>query len=675
MRIFLRKFITFLSFFSFFFILSCDNQNLQNLSEKNTELNVEQSENKPDKIITGNVYENTVTLTLPSTSRGTYTKDDVSYYQIYFGKSIDNINPEVKKPGETISFTFTEEGTYTLLVNAFNSSGLQIATGTVTQELKFSTTPILVTVTMKPGTYTDIPTEGWSLGYMKNGTISTEYTLFDSSSTTELESGAAYKIKLVNSESTLSEDVLSLVNSSNTIISVTDANSSTVETSFDSLSLCWGFTVPAASDSDTNYTINASFANDKFNFECSAEFVVKVSEPETIVTEVTTFEELKDAIGKDGDILIMNDIKMTSGLTINYNVNIRSNGKFSLIRDTTNTAAPLFLVMDDKTLTIGDDAVDSTKTLTLDGGLYNTDDSGDIVPIASSTPLINSMGNLVLKYNCQIYGNTNNGSTYSGGGVLITNGTLVTDGAVFNNNIKEDSGDGGALSISAKATSVSIKNTLFSENFSNATGGTGGAIYIAEVSCDVNIENCEFGANTAYSYGGAIRSDMNSGYTLNLINCKFANNTVATDTFNIRYESSAGGAVYINSGNLTVNGISVANNTSNKITDSNDDIYMNCLENPTITIKGLINTTLTDSEIQQYFNFYLLNGTDGAYTYTTKTGVIETASISTKFDFQYYKTGTFLTAEDGVTLADYTKYYSLKDSTYSIGTDGAITQP
>lgn len=110
--------------------------------------------------------------------------------------------------------------------------------------------------------------------------------------------------------------------------------------------------------------------------------------------------------------------------------------------------------------------------------------------------------NLYMKPGSKISGNVSETNSYYGGAIrMLRNCVVDIDGAVISGNRVSNSG--GAIHAPHSATSVSIKNTTFSENvaYSNAYQGFGGVIHSAALTI---IDNCIFENNIAKTGGGAI---------------------------------------------------------------------------------------------------------------------------------------------------------------------------
>jgi len=162
---------------------------------------------------------------------------------------------------------------------------------------------------------------------------------------------------------------------------------------------------------------------------------------------------------------------------------------------------------------------------------------------------------------------TGNITTFKGGAILNSKGTLnVTDGiftsngtssggAIFNTNSATVSGAtftgntatfGGAiyntfyLSSGVNLGSIlDISGGVFTGNTATSNGG---AIFNGSSGCIVNVSSAAFSGNTATTFGGAI---FNDGGTVNLSGATFLNNRAFT----------SGGAIYNNSGTINCAGL------------------------------------------------------------------------------------------------------------------------
>ena len=92
-------------------------------------------------------------ITLPSANlerAGYYTQEDASKYVVELTKDGEEIEELEGKPGYTLTFTVTEEGTYTINVFAYNAEDTLIAEGSSSKEIKFGDGFVNVVITLTP---------------------------------------------------------------------------------------------------------------------------------------------------------------------------------------------------------------------------------------------------------------------------------------------------------------------------------------------------------------------------------------------------------------------------------------------------------------------------------------------------------------------------------------------
>ncbi len=203
----------------------------------------------------------------------------------------------------------------------------------------------------------------------------------------------------------------------------------------------------------------------------------------------------------------------------------------------------------------------------------------------------------------------NNNTAYVNGGAIYSDastGLSITDSFFNYNTTSSTSGQGGA--VYANATNLDLSNTMFSNNSSgiggalyidsmgytknfsgltfqdNSASTYGGALYLYGTS-NLSLTGALFDGNTATQYGGAIKS-IDSNLTINT--SEFKSNSVSdADGGAIFFESTTAGALVINGGSLhdnsttstiagygkggaiysatssiTLNGVSMYNNTA-----------------------------------------------------------------------------------------------------------------
>ncbi len=136
--------------------------------------------------------------------------------------------------------------------------------------------------------------------------------------------------------------------------------------------------------------------------------------------------------------------------------------------------------------------------------------------------------------------NCNSTGSVAGGGVNVegNNNTVTFNNYSFSNNSKDFQGGSGLYVVGNSTTSVTVNNSIFSDNRNTSAEG-GGAIYVSGANLTVN--NTCFNNNSSFqtggpNYGGAIT--VGRAATLTLSNCTFNGNTAVN--------SGRGGAISIN---------------------------------------------------------------------------------------------------------------------------------
>jgi hypothetical protein len=130
---------------------------------------------------------------------------------------------------------------------------------------------------------------------------------------------------------------------------------------------------------------------------------------------------------------------------------------------------------------------------------------------------INAASSTVHILNSSFVSNSNSNATSFGGAINIFNGSvIIKDTLFFNNSCQTAGGNGGAVSV--RGGSLDVDRSLFSAN----TGQDGGAIHLSAGASTVNINNSTFHSNTSDN-GGAIFASTG---TLNITNSTFISNTV-----------------------------------------------------------------------------------------------------------------------------------------------------
>ncbi|MCL1856499.1 MAG: right-handed parallel beta-helix repeat-containing protein [Kiritimatiellaeota bacterium] len=129
----------------------------------------------------------------------------------------------------------------------------------------------------------------------------------------------------------------------------------------------------------------------------------------------------------------------------------------------------------------------------------------------------------------------NENRTTRGGALYFSIGTLAVSGTLFEENRSASNGSGGgAVWLGGNITAASFDNCLFRDNGFLQNGGTswGGAVAIRDVGGlgEISFNQCVFADNfSANANGGALY--MNSG-TVTLRNSIFRNNTITVPSFN-----------------------------------------------------------------------------------------------------------------------------------------------
>lgn len=129
-------------------------------------------------------------------------------------------------------------------------------------------------------------------------------------------------------------------------------------------------------------------------------------------------------------------------------------------------------------------------------------------------------------YGCLVTGNRSGSSSGNGGGggISVTNGSLVIDSTTVSNNI---AGSAGAGLYCTNGTAV-LSNSTFSGHSSAIRGGA-----IRSMDCDLTLVNTTLSGNSADLAGGGVNA---SGGSLSLINATITGNTV---------RSGGGGGIYV----------------------------------------------------------------------------------------------------------------------------------
>jgi gliding motility-associated-like protein len=141
--------------------------------------------------------------------------------------------------------------------------------------------------------------------------------------------------------------------------------------------------------------------------------------------------------------------------------------------------------------------------------------------------------------------------------LTIISDNIILDGFVLEYAYADDDstieGRMGAGIFSNRSANFNINNCIFRHLIAegNGSNGIGGAIIIFDATSELTITNGLFHDNTASAYGGAL--SVESGASLNLINCTLANNDAENN----------GGGVNTNNNPITIVNTIFASNTSN----------------------------------------------------------------------------------------------------------------
>jgi hypothetical protein len=138
-----------------------------------------------------------------------------------------------------------------------------------------------------------------------------------------------------------------------------------------------------------------------------------------------------------------------------------------------------------------------------------------------------------------------------GAGISNTGGTLTVTRCSFARNNSNGFPGGGLLSsLGGNPVTVTITGSTFFGN----VGGDGGAIYNET---NMSLTNCTLSGNTANPAGGGIRNNMGN---LTLLNCTVSNNTVNTTVAS----AGGGGIANLTGGIVHIGNTIVAGNTHNQ---------------------------------------------------------------------------------------------------------------
>ena len=143
------------------------------------------------------------------------------------------------------------------------------------------------------------------------------------------------------------------------------------------------------------------------------------------------------------------------------------------------------------------------------------------------------------------------------GGALNNSGTMIVANIAFANNTATS--EGGAISNGSGAT-LQVSNCVFTNNAAigtNINGSGGGGVWSR--SGTVTITDCSFSGSSSLGGGGAIRLESGGVYTI-------TNTSVTGSTSGAAGNGDGGGGIW-SSGELTVRGSVISNNTAGENTD------------------------------------------------------------------------------------------------------------
>lgn len=257
-------------------------------------------------------------------------------------------------------------------------------------------------------------------------------------------------------------------------------------------------------------------------------------------TSVSTFEELKAAVEKGGEINVTKEIVVTETLVVKEDVTISGGSlKWAPADRSDQKGDQMFKVNEGKTLAL--------KDITLDGN-----EQGRLINVKGGTV---NLENATLQNGSteKLEQNTSNDQNYSGGAILATGGSTltITNGVFENNNTgtKEldpaRAAEGGAIKIDSSTLTIDgtsfIGNHL--DNAKDKGGRQGGAIEATKTT--VVIKNATFAIPGPFDTGGAIKFE----------NCTSAEVTHSNFTIdeNKGEFGVAGGAITSEGSNLTIN--------------------------------------------------------------------------------------------------------------------------
>ena len=175
--------------------------------------------------------------------------------------------------------------------------------------------------------------------------------------------------------------------------------------------------------------------------------------------------------------------------------------------------------------------------------------------------IFNNGGRLtVLRSN--IAGNTAEGASGSGGGILSLDGDVVIRASILENN--EASRAGGAIEI--VEGSLRILETTATGNSVGDAPGNGGVLHITGAGVDTEVRGSTFAGNLAALEGGALWNQ--AGSTMTVTDSQFHDNVASGDA-----ADDGGGAIFNNGGRLVVQGGTFLRNVADGASGSGGAIF------------------------------------------------------------------------------------------------------
>ena len=194
------------------------------------------------------------------------------------------------------------------------------------------------------------------------------------------------------------------------------------------------------------------------------------------------------------------------------------------------------------TITLGSSLPIITKDLTINGNGSTVDGAG-----SHQIMRVRNGGDLTLD---DITLQNGSVSGVAGGAILIdhADSSLTITDSVFTDNASSSTAGGAAVRM--KGDVLTITDSAFSNN--SSTNGIGGAISLADGAGSATISKTTFSGNTASGSGGAIHSD---GYSLTIINSTFSGNTSNTGS------GSGGSGIHLDGGSHSLKHVTIASNS------------------------------------------------------------------------------------------------------------------